>query len=789
MDSIGKDDDELAQPPALPAERRLILIDGPRDWTLQVAHELISRLTPERMVWISNDGNHQAIPPGQRIPPSKVQRLLGSECDLLAIDAWSGLDADALGAAAGSLRGGGLMLLLAPKLEDWRDQVDPEAARIAAYPFGAADIDSAFLGRLIRLLSRSPAALTARSASQTGRAEVRLRAGPVVPSPVSISSTGRTGSRHTAASDGAARYRSAAPQPAEVGAPRPAGPGSAAAAAERVVRALASAGFLTQPARTMPDPAQPATTDQADAIDAIMRLANGRARRPLVLTADRGRGKSAALGIAAARLCITDGMRVLVTAPRRSATEALFSHVDAVSRCAAAEADGSVRFIAPDELLDQQPWADLLLVDEAAGIPAPLLEQMLEHYRRICFATTIHGYEGTGRGFEVRFRGLLDQRTPAWRGLRLKTPIRWRQDDPLETLINRLLLLDAEPAADEQVAAADLGAIRVEHWTRSTLARDEDRLRQLFGLLVLGHYQTRPNDLRHLLDGPTLSVTTLSTGNLVVATALVAREGALETSLHQPVFDGRRRPRGHLLPQTLSAHAGLFDAPGLQFARIVRIAVHPAAQRHGLGRRLVDAIADQAAAEGTDLVGASFGATPGLLAFWRRCGLRPLHLGVHRNAASGARAAVALKPLNSLGQDLCGRAEERLRRDLPVLLSGPLSTVEPAIISSLLAEVSAECAPLEPQDGIEIDAFANAHRTLEASLPALARLAWCALTGERVTEQAPPVQQRELLIRVLLQRQHPAAVATPLGLSGRAELLERLREAVAIARDIVNRRR
>jgi tRNA(Met) cytidine acetyltransferase len=50
----------------------------------------------------------------------------------LVYDAYGGFDPDSFGAAAGALRGGGLLLLLTPPLDRWPDRPDPQAVRIAA---------------------------------------------------------------------------------------------------------------------------------------------------------------------------------------------------------------------------------------------------------------------------------------------------------------------------------------------------------------------------------------------------------------------------------------------------------------------------------------------------------------------------------------------------------------------------------------------------------------------------------------------------------------------------------
>jgi tRNA(Met) cytidine acetyltransferase len=173
-------------------------------------------------------------------------------------------------------------------------------------------------------------------------------------------------------------------------------------------------------------------------VQAIIGL--GRQQRVLVLSSDRGRGKSAAMGMAAAHLMQIRKQRIVLTGPRLDAVGAVLRH--AAARLPEAETgarqlslgEGSLRFLPPDRLVVMAPKADLLLVDEAATIPAPLLTRLLTRFRRVVFATTVHGYEGSGRGFQLRFRRVLDEKAPGWRLLRLREPIRYAADDPLESL-------------------------------------------------------------------------------------------------------------------------------------------------------------------------------------------------------------------------------------------------------------------------------------------------------------------------------------------------------------------
>lgn len=54
-------------------------------------------------------------------------------------------------------------------------------------------------------------------------------------------------------------------------------------------------------------------------------------------------------------------------------------------------------------MLMKRENADVVAVDEAAAVPLPILYDVHKRFDRMVFATTIHGYEGAGRGFSIRF--------------------------------------------------------------------------------------------------------------------------------------------------------------------------------------------------------------------------------------------------------------------------------------------------------------------------------------------------------------------------------------------------
>jgi tRNA(Met) cytidine acetyltransferase len=679
------------------------VLSGDREQSVRIASELLTRLEYSEVAWYSDK-----VPAGQRdCYATAAFSLLGNEVDALVFDAWAGFDPDAFGALTGSLRAGGLLILLVPVLQSWATYEDPQKQRITVFPFEARDVGGRFLQRLARLVSDD-------------QHSVLIEQGCVTRLPLAMDA-----------------------QAVDVD------PEITDAACE--------------------------TLDQQQAVEAIIKVANGHGRRPVVLVSDRGRGKSAAFGIAAARLLQQGKQRIVVTAPRREAAETTLRHADYL----APKPEGQLVFVAPDELLNETSPVDLVLVDEAAAIPTPLLEALLKRFSRIAFATTVHGYEGTGRGFALRFSRVLNEHTNSWKSLQLETPVRWAPGDPLENLVFRMLALGAEPASANCFDGfSDMENYSLQVLDRDALANDESLLSELFGLLVQAHYRTRPLDLRHMLDGPNLEIYVLRAGKHVAATALVASEGGFDVQAAEAIWAGRSRPHGHLLPETLTAHLGLLSAPVLRAARIMRLTVHPALQRRGLGSRLIREVTGRAAGQGCDYVGASFGATPELLNFWQQPGWLPVRISIQKGASSGSHSALLLKPLTPSGHDLQQSARQRFFAQFPDQLSDSLSTLEPALVIALLRQADEFAPVLDAADHSDLQAFAHACRLAEVTIGSLWRFTMkCCMCGEGVNNLST-VQRNLLVARVLQKRPWPACVQLT-GLTGRKQALQALRHTLS----------
>lgn len=412
---------------------------------------------------------------------------------------------------------------------------------------------------------------------------------------------------------------------------------------------------LAPPSRHVPG----GTDEQARVVERLARAFVGPEPARLALLADRGRGKSSALGLALRDACArAPHLRTAITAARPEAAEEVLRF-----------APTTALFVSPSELVRRPPPLDVLVVDEAAQLPVSLLRALVERHpsARLAFATTVHGYEGTGRGFPLRFLAWARARPDGvpLTTLELREPIRWSEGDPLERLVFDALALDAEPAAARLEVRPPPRGLEAVVFDRDALASDERTLRELFGLLVHAHYRTTPSDLHRLLDAPNLAVHALLHGGQVVAASVVAREGGLSPERSEALARGRGRIRGHALADTLITHAGRPDAGALTMVRSVRIATHPAWRGRGLARRLVEHVHRTYA---PDLFGTLFGATPELLRFRRALGYTLVRAGVSRGARTGEPTAVMIRPVSARARALEDALRVELAQGLPLQL-------------------------------------------------------------------------------------------------------------------------
>lgn len=378
------------------------------------------------------------------------------------------------------------------------------------------------------------------------------------------------------------------------------------------------------------------------AVEKIIKVVEGHRKRPLIMTADRGRGKSSALGIAAAQLMQSRTLHIVVTAPSIATIQPVFDHARRLLDEALVENNKLIyqksvlEFVAPDELLKKKVELDCLFVDEASAIPIPMLQRMVEHYHRAVFSTTIHGYEGCGRGFSLKFQTWLKQQRPGMNNFHLEQPIRWNMNDPLEDWLFSSFLLNN----DLEELSGEVRAPVLKRIDKHDLIVSPKTLESCFSLLVNAHYQTSPNDLMLLLADDAIHLYAAFDGVHCLGCILAIEEGRLSAELVEQICIGKRRPKGQLVATTLANQLGEITAATQSSLRIMRIAVHPQGQNAGIGQELMRQLVAQT---DYDFYSTSFGATSELVHFWHRCGFYSVRLGSQRDQASGTHSLIMVR--------------------------------------------------------------------------------------------------------------------------------------------------
>ncbi|KAH0620800.1 hypothetical protein JD844_021579 [Phrynosoma platyrhinos] len=368
----------------------------------------------------------------------------------------------------------------------------------------------------------------------------------------------------------------------------------------------------TQPVGVLVDSCK--TLDQAKAVlKFIEAISEKTLRSTVALTAARGRGKSAALGLAIAGAVAFGYSNIFVTSPSPDNLHTLFEfvfkgfdalqyqeHLDyeiiqslnpefskAVVRVNVFREHRQTiqemviyyfcntpfclflgKYIHPADAV-KLGQAELVVIDEAAAIPLPLVKSLLGPYL-VFMASTINGYEGTGRSLSLKLIQQLRQQSAQAQAnmtaenkmtttaklssartlheVSLQESIRYAPGDPVEKWLNDLLCLDCLNITRIISGCPLPESCDLYYVNRDTLfcyhKASETFLQRLMALYVASHYK-------------------------------VCLEGEISRQSIMNSLSRGKKASGDLIPWSISEQFQDPDFGSLSGGRVVRIAVHP----------------------------------------------------------------------------------------------------------------------------------------------------------------------------------------------------------------------
>lgn len=509
---------------------------------------------------------------------------------------------------------------------------------------------------------------------------------------------------------------------------------------------------------------------QQEAILAIQKTALGRNNRPLVLTADRGRGKTSALGIATASLFQQGFKKIIITAPSFNTVALAFKHGHALlnnselNNQSLIYKEARLDFCALDELLERGFTAEIIFVDEAAAIPTDMLKKICKQFPKVILSTTIHGYEGSGRGFELRFKPFLNQHFKAWKMVHLDHPLRWFKGDVLEEFWFKTMLMHSVKPLPANVESSGL-PFKCRKIEKSELLKSPALLAEIFHLLINAHYQTSPDDLNRMLDAQEQHIYGAFNPEGIAAVVLASNEGGEQIAdLGTDISSGKRRVQGHLVAQSILYQTGAIEYAQLSYLRIVRIAVLPGQQRKGLATKLLSFVKQNAKGEGIDFFCVSYGLDLALLHFWFKNHFSPIKLGTKRDASSGEHSIIMLSPLTENNRVQLHVLSNQFHLDLIYQASRHFNRLKPALLSALLCLNKTQ--QLSDQQRIRLKQLVNKTRHWDSCESTIRQLVLS--TTELPNQEV--IKAHSILAALFIQNCDPLALQKDLNLTGKKQL-------------------
>ena len=517
--------------------------------------------------------------------------------------------------------------------------------------------------------------------------------------------------------------------------------------------------------------------EQDAAVTSICKVAQGRRNRPLVLTADRGRGKSSTLGIAAAKLMQTSLKTICLTAPHIHNVEQVFVHNKRllpnalVSKNSVVYQSSSLTFKPIDVLLEDESTADLLLIDEASAIPVHILNKLAKKYPRVVFSSTVHGYEGSGRGFEMRFIKQLSQLKPSFKRIHLSQPIRWHKHDTLEQFWFNTLFHNVQQSNNDVESLNQ--PISCRQVSKEELLNNKKLLAGLFRLLIDAHYQTSHDDLQRILDAPEIECFIITRGTILLGVAQIIEEGGdYFNKIADNIADCTRRVKGHLVAQNITSSFNTAPFVLARQWRISRIAIDPEHQNKGHGKQLLDYVEQQARLQEIEFLTASFGCNTNILSFWYRNKFLLAKLSAKPEVSSGEHSSICIKPLTSKAMELSDYIHKEFYQELLYQMDKNFRHMPEDILMQILVfePIANKYANEEiiKQFAIGKRAYSSCKRLIKEYL--IVNSAYFSILA---------TQEKRLLVAALLQNHTDKTLCSKFSLSGKKQIEQALKTSVA----------
>ncbi|XP_039122229.1 LOW QUALITY PROTEIN: RNA cytidine acetyltransferase 1-like [Dioscorea cayenensis subsp. rotundata] len=384
------------------------------------------------------------------------------------------------------------------------------------------------------------------------------------------------------------------------------------------------------------------TMDQGKAVITFLDAVLDKTLRSTVaLIASRGRGKSAALGLAVAGAVAAGYSNIFVTAPSPENLKTLFEfvckglnaleykehlHYDVVKstdpdlKKATIQINvykqhrQTIQYLKPHDH-GKLAQVELLVIDEAAAIPLPIVKSLLGPYL-VFLSSTVNGYEGTGRSLSLKLLQQLESQSQVpgqtvdgphpgrlFKKIELNESIRYASGDPIESWLYGLLCLDVTSYIPNISRLPHPSECDLYYVNRDTLfsyhKESEIFLQRMMALYVASHYKNSPNDLQLMADAPSHHLFVLlgpvdeSKNQLpdILCVIQVSLEGQISRKSAIKSLSEGHQPFGDQIPWKFCEQFQDNTFPSLSGARIVRIAVHPSALRLGYGSVAVELLA------------------------------------------------------------------------------------------------------------------------------------------------------------------------------------------------------